>query len=128
MKYTILIAALFSLFVSSATFAQDSTNSTEESAGERGEHSDSHGHKHGHRFRKSLAKKAERMFSKVDTNEDGALDLNEFLQNAEQRFQKMDLNGDGSVTPEEAKEAHQVMREEYRAAKRAKREARSDSE
>ena len=124
MKYTILIATLFSLFISAATIAKDNTNSTEESAGERGERSG----KHGHRFKKRLAKKAKRMFSKVDTNGDGALDLNEFLQNAEQRFQKMDLNGDGSVTPEEAKEAHQAMREEYRAEKRAKREARGDSE
>jgi len=63
------------------------------------------------------------MFSKVDGNEDGQVDLNEFLANAEQRFQRMDINGDGYVTLDEAKESHRAIREEYRAAKRAERES-----
>ncbi|GHA11405.1 hypothetical protein GCM10008090_21460 [Arenicella chitinivorans] len=78
----------------------------------------------------------EYMMKKVDTNEDGQIDLSEYLANAEQRFKNMDLNGDGYVTREEQKEAGKIMREKHREMrekmraerKAARKAAEGDSE
>ena len=115
MKYIILVATLAGLCTTGITYAQETQVPTlEQGAGDR---------PFAKRFKKRLGKKAEHMFSKIDANEDGQVDLNEFLANSEERFQRMDINGDGFVTLAEAKESHQAQREEYRAAKRARREA-----
>ncbi|NNC98683.1 MAG: hypothetical protein HKN85_00735 [Gammaproteobacteria bacterium] len=67
---------------------------------------------------------------KLDTNEDGKVDLSEFLSHSERRFNEMDLNGDQFVTPEEARERHELMREEHRLMreqhKAARKKARED--
>ena len=64
------------------------------------------------------------MLEKVDTNQDGQVDLTEFLANAEERFNKMDLNSDGLLTLEEGKESHKLMREKHKAERKARRAAR----
>ncbi len=92
-----------------------------------------HGMKH-HKMKRD--RMHEYMMKKIDTNEDGQIDLSEYLANAEQRFKNMDLNGDGYVTREEQKEAgkimrekHREMREKMRAERKAARQAaESDSE
>ncbi len=50
----------------------------------------------------------------MDTNDDKVVSKDEFIKHAEDRFAKMDLDGNGEVTLEEAKEAHEKMREEIR--------------
>lgn len=76
---------------------------------------------------KRKAKRLAKMMERVDTNEDGQIDLNEFLTHSEQRFQKMDLNSNGYVTPEEARESHKQMREEMREKFKQFKENRDES-
>lgn len=64
-------------------------------------------------------KSPQRMLKKVDVNQDGKVDLNEFLAHAEQRFTKMDLNSDGFLTLEEGREAHKQMRTKHKAERKA---------
>lgn len=79
---------------------------------------------HGHGGKGERKGKIGKMFENTDANEDGQLDLSEFLANAEARFIALDLNQDGFVTKEEGREAHEQMREERRAERKAKREER----
>lgn len=51
-----------------------------------------------------------RMHDRLDTNEDGKVDLDEFLSHAKSRFNKMDTDADQFVTDEEAKLHHKGMR------------------
>lgn len=69
----------------------------------RAEHRDMHRHHRG----KSMLKL-------VDTNEDGKVDLNEYLTHAEARFNKLDLDANGYVTTDEAKDAMKKMRKEHK--------------
>lgn len=66
--------------------------------------------------------KQEAMLKRVDTNEDGQVDLNEYLAHAEQRFAKLDSDSNGVITPEEAKASMKRMREEHRAKRKEMRE------
>ncbi len=118
MKYLILAATLIGFCATGTAFAQEADGSEQARSAED--------RPFGKRFKKHVGKKAERMFSKLDANEDGQVDLNEFLANSEARFQRMDINGDGFVTLAEAKESHRAQREEYRAAKRARRDAAAE--
>ena len=84
MKYIILAITLVGFCVTGTAFAQEaSVPGLEQGAEDR---------PFGKRFKKLRGKKAEHMFSKVDANEDGQVDLNEFLANSEERFQRMDLS------------------------------------
>ena len=76
------------------------------------------------RFEKRQAKK----LAEVDVNEDGKIDLNEYLGHAEQRFNLMDADSDGFVTPEEQTQAHEKMREEFKQRRKARREQQQDGE
>jgi len=69
-------------------------------------------------------KRVKAMLKRVDTNQDGKVDLNEFLANAEARFQKMDLDSDGYVTAEERREVGKKMREKHREMREKHREQR----
>ena len=66
--------------------------------------------------------------AEVDVNEDGKIDLNEYLSHAEQRFNLMDADSDGFVTPEEQTQAHEKMREEFKQRRKARREQQQDGE
>jgi Ca2+-binding EF-hand superfamily protein len=68
---------------------------------------------------KSRKRKISKMFSSSDTNQDGQLELSEYLAHAEQRFKAMDLNGDGALTKEEGVEAHRLKREKRKAQRQA---------
>lgn len=60
-----------------------------------------------------------------DVDGDGSVGIDEVTQTVEQHFAKVDANQDGSVTPEEAKAAHQARRAEHKAKgadRKAKRE------
>lgn len=65
-------------------------------------------------------------FALTDANQDGRLDLSEFLAHAEQRFNAMDLNQDGYVTKDEGREAHKKMREKRKAKRMQRREERQE--
>lgn len=54
------------------------------------------------------------MFQKMDQNEDGVIDQNEFKTPRRNMLEKMDTDGDKSVTLEEMKTASTKMREEHR--------------
>jgi len=125
MKYLILTIAAFSWCATGLALAQQEADLPEKNT-QANETDDTSFGKYHRKLGKRAAKKAERMFSKVDGNEDGQVDLNEFLAHSEQRFQRMDLNGDGYVTLVEAKDAHKAMRKEYREAKKARKERRSE--
>ena len=64
-----------------------------------------------------------KMFEKQDTNGDGVISKAEFLSHAEERFSKLDSDGNGEVTKEEAKAAHEAMKEKVKEM----REKRGDA-
>ncbi len=43
-----------------------------------------------------------KLFARADTNSDGAISEEEFLERSEKKFAKMDGDGDGEITKEEA--------------------------
>jgi len=58
----------------------------------------------------------ERMFARLDTNGDGAIDRDEYRTQAAQRFDRMDTNKDGKIDPAErqaAREAREQMRGQH---------------
>lgn len=61
-----------------------------------------------------------KMFEKLDTNKDGVISEEEFLNKSKERFAAMDADGNGSVTQEEAKAAHEKMREKRKEHKAKK--------
>jgi hypothetical protein len=50
----------------------------------------------------------------ADANHDGRVSLQEATAAALQHFDRADLNHDGKLTPEERRQAHQLMRGERR--------------
>jgi Skp family chaperone for outer membrane proteins len=50
------------------------------------------------------------MFAMADVNKDGRVSLAEAQQVALQHFDRADVNRDGTLTPEERRQAHQLMR------------------
>ena len=73
------------------------------------------------RKQRSAERRAKKM-ERVDTNGDGQVDLTEYLTHAEERFNSIDENADGYITTEEQTAAHQLMREEFKQRKQARRE------
>lgn len=51
------------------------------------------------------------MFKRMDTNGDGVISKQEFMEQAEKRFKRLDANGDGQITREEIESAAQNMRQ-----------------
>ncbi|MFK7839836.1 MAG: hypothetical protein AB8B83_05840 [Bdellovibrionales bacterium] len=65
-------------------------------------------------------------FEKHDTNGDGVISKDEFLDHASERFSKMDSNSDGTISKEEAKAGHEKRRAEMKERmkeRKAKRDA-----
>ncbi|MFQ3243824.1 MAG: Ca2+-binding EF-hand superfamily protein [Arenicella sp.] len=81
-------------------------------------------HEHGDKGHKKNGKMGH-MFDRTDTNQDGRLELSEFLAHAEARFQRMDIDSDGYVTPEESREAGKKMRQKHREMRQKHREMRN---
>jgi Ca2+-binding EF-hand superfamily protein len=63
------------------------------------------------------------MMKQADTNGDGAISQAEFVAARLAMFDKVDANKDGTVTAQERKDAHQKMREEWRAKRAAEKPA-----
>lgn len=114
MNKTIVTLSLSAVFMMAA-----GGSSAQESAEEQVESRDHHS-----KFKHKRKRMHEYMLKRVDSNEDGKIDLNEYLANAEKRFQNMDLNSDGFVTSEEHGESRKVMREKHREMREKRREAR----
>jgi len=53
--------------------------------------------------------RGERMFARLDTNGDGAIDREEFRAQAAQRFDRMDTNKDGKIDAAERQAARDAM-------------------
>ena len=62
--------------------------------------------------------------SSLDKNDDGKVDLEEYLSNSKERFSNMDINGDGFVTSEEAREARKLMHEKQNAKRQERQKGR----
>lgn len=66
--------------------------------------------------RKSMHHKhMEERLQQVDSNQDGKIDLEEFLAHSEERFKEIDADGDGFISREEGRDAHKKMREKHKA-------------
>ncbi|MBL4674007.1 MAG: hypothetical protein JKX81_17225 [Arenicella sp.] len=83
-------------------------------------------HEHGDKGHKKNGKMG-RMFDRTDANQDGQLELSEFLAHAEARFQKMDIDSNGYVTPEESREVGREMREKHRQMRIKHRQERKQA-
>lgn len=119
-KLAIATFAVSSMLFSGFIYAHDkpATDSAAEPS-DRGRHHQRHeGEKGGHH-----EKMAEMMMTKIDTNGDGQVDLNEFLSHSEERFHAMDINSDGYVTDDERRQSHKIMREKHQQARSKGREA-----
>ncbi len=71
-----------------------------------------------------------KMFEKHDTNGDGVVSKEEFMNHVEEKFNKMDADGSGDISKDEAKAARENMREkvkERREERKEKRESASES-
>lgn len=68
----------------------------------------------------------EGMFEKHDTNGDGGVSKDEFLQHAEERFQKMDADGDGTVSKEEGQAAREKMKEKWKEKREHRKEKKME--
>lgn len=58
-----------------------------------------------------LERLEDEMFKRMDTNGDGVISKQEFMDQAEKRFKRLDANGDGQITREELENAAQNMRQ-----------------
>lgn len=67
----------------------------------------------------------EMQIERLDTNDDGKVDLNEYLTHAESRFNAMDQDGDNAVTKQEAKEHHKQMRRKHHEKMQKKHEEKA---
>ncbi|MEM7017477.1 MAG: hypothetical protein AAF512_09095 [Pseudomonadota bacterium] len=68
----------------------------------------------------SPEKKADRLFSQFDVNQDGSITLDEVAFQRNEEFTSIDTDANGELTKEEIKAAHQQRREERRAKIQAK--------
>ena len=119
----LLVASLVTLAPVSLVSAEEQDTSAE---------SESYEHGHRHEMRKKFKKRHEKFMvermKKIDSNGDGNVDLQEYLTHAEQRFNEMDINGDQSVTADEAREAHKMMRKKHHKAFKEAHKEHGDDE
>ncbi len=73
---------------------------------------------------KGHGKHGEKMFERHDTNGDGVISKDEFMDSAEERFKKMDADGNGEISKDEAKAHHKTMKDKWKAMK-DKRDSKS---
>ena len=66
------------------------------------------------------------MFQKHDTNGDGFVSQEEFLDHAKQRFDDMDGDGDGKISKEEAQAHHAEMKEKWKEKREERMEKREE--
>ncbi|MEM9670041.1 MAG: hypothetical protein AAF950_14055 [Pseudomonadota bacterium] len=64
------------------------------------------------------ANRQERRFNRLDVNEDGFIDADEFEAPSEARFERIDADGDGEITEEEARAAGEKRRGKRRGGRR----------
>ncbi len=66
----------------------------------------SHGHGHGH--------KGEKSFQSKDTDKDGKISKEEWIQHYSEKFQKRDTDGDGFLSKEETWSSRKAKRKGYK--------------
>ena len=71
-------------------------------------------------------KHKDRIFVKMDSDGNGVVEKEEFMDHTEERFDDMDINNDGEITKDEAEQAHEKMREKFKEM-RAKMKDRKDA-
>lgn len=79
--------------------------------------------KHHKKHKKHHAKMIKRRLQKIDSNDDGQIDLSEYLANAEQRFHSMDADSNGLVTAQEMREWGKSIRKKHREARKEAKKA-----
>ena len=125
MKLISMFVAITFLFMNSAVFAGHHENESSDEKSE--EKKEFHKKMRNHYKSKRHDRMSKMMLEKIDTNEDGKVDLKEYMDHAEQRFKSSDINDDGFLTPEEGKAAAQQMREKHREEMKKNREERRKS-
>ncbi len=124
MRISIATSLICAALISNTAFAQDS-GENEAAADGKPAHHGKHG-KHGMRMGPE-GHRGEMALKKIDTNGDGQVDIEEFMNHSRERFEAMDQNGDNLVTPEEAREHHKEMRQKHREAMKEARKAYRES-
>lgn len=66
--------------------------------------------------------KMEKMMEKVDTDSDGAISRDEYMDMHATRFAEKDLDGDGLITKEEMKKSGEEMRKKWKEKWQDKKE------
>ena len=132
MKFIFLAAILFAALSLNMSVAHETQGHSPENAeGSSNAEGSAKEHKHGKRHHSRGGHHRDKihkmMMSKADTNEDGKVDLNEYLQNAQQRFESMDGDADGFVTGDEMREAGKAMRQKHKEAMKAARKSYKES-
>lgn len=74
----------------------------------------------GHALADHHGGKKAAMFEKHDTNGDGTISKDEFLNHAQERFSTIDADGSGDVSKEEAKAHHKAKREKWKEKRKNK--------
>jgi len=75
-----------------------------------------------------VEKRLQKRIEKLDTSNDGQIDLNEYLQHAEKRFRTTDTNSDGYISKQEMRAFGKEMRQQIKAARAARKAARQEAE
>ena len=81
-----------------------------------------------HKMMKRHRKHVDDRILRMDTNEDGKIDLSEYMSHAEKNFNEMDADGDQYVTPEEARQRHSHMRKRHHEERRKMHEKMKSQE
>lgn len=117
------------LLLTGSVFAQESsdTDTDSEELKSGPPHHDGHPRHHKKMHRHNPGEQADRAIKRIDTNDDGKVDLNEYLSHTEQRFKQADINSDGYVTSEEMRETIKAMRKKHRKAMKEARKAYKES-
>jgi hypothetical protein len=106
---SVLLALSLFLCTTLANAEHHESDSSTASEQQKAKHHDGKFGKRKHRRGRHMDMQMERL----DTNEDGKIDLNEYLTHAESRFNAMDANGDSAVTKQEANQHHKLMRRKH---------------
>jgi len=127
MKSTILASILIAVFTFNVSQAQQNEQDASAENADEVNKEQKWGKRHHRRHGHHREKIHRMMMQKADTNDDGKVDLNEYLQNAQQRFESMDADADGFVTGDEMRAAGKAMRKKHKEAMKAARKSYEES-
>lgn len=68
-----------------------------------------------------------KMFEKLDSNSDGSVSEEEFLNAHKHRFSEIDVDGDGSISKEEAQSHHEKRKEKWQEYRENRKEKQQEN-